>query len=147
MKDARYQLDAGLDLGWNASLDEIPEVREVLHPDTLVLKGLEISNITQEFSLQRKPGDTEWLRYIWREISSLLEAGPWSAMKERVFLLALGGSYHRKFAEIVEASSRNTCKVFLEMTLLTSELEFDDDGNPSMNSILTPAWMHTWNPN
>jgi hypothetical protein len=130
LKNPRYRLDAGLDLGWNASLDKIPEVRQVTDLETLVLKGLKVTNIAHVFSLRMNPGDTEWLRNIWREISALLEVGPWAEMKERIFLLALGGAYYRDFAQIVEAASRDTYKVLLEMSLLTAGLEFDDDGNP-----------------
>jgi hypothetical protein len=51
-------------------------------------------------------------------------------VKDRVFLLTLRGAYYREFSQIVEAASRDTCKVLLEMALLTTGLEFDDDGNP-----------------
>jgi hypothetical protein len=92
-----------------------------------------------------KPGGTEWLRNIRREISTILELGPWAVMREMVFLQALGGAYHREFAKIVESASKETCRVLLEMSLLTAGLEFDDDGNPIHEFDLTLAWMHTWN--
>jgi hypothetical protein len=64
LKDPRYRLDAGLDLGWNASLDRIPEVREVSDAEILVLKSLKVTDVTHVFSLRVKLGDTEWLRNI-----------------------------------------------------------------------------------
>jgi hypothetical protein len=55
LKDPSYRLDAGLDLGWKASLGKIPEVRDVPDQGTLVLKGLKISTITHVSSLRMKP--------------------------------------------------------------------------------------------
>jgi hypothetical protein len=80
LEDPRYRLDPGLDLGWNASRDKIPGIRQVLDPETLILTGLKVTNITHVFSLHRRLGETECLRGIWREISTLLETSPsWAA--------------------------------------------------------------------
>jgi hypothetical protein len=79
---------------WSAGAPSL-RIILLLDPETLGLKGLKVAIITHVFSLQRKPGDTEWLRRIWREIPTLLDVDPWAEMKERVFLLALGGAYYR----------------------------------------------------
>ncbi|KAF4631121.1 hypothetical protein G7Y89_g7008 [Cudoniella acicularis] len=131
LKNSSYRLDTGFpDLGWSASRDKLPEVRNVLDLEVLVLKGLKVASISRVFQLHRKSGDSEWLRRIWREVSILINAGPWAETKEFVFLKAIGGAYYREFIENVEAASVDSCKFLLEMTLVGCGIEYDEDGNP-----------------
>ncbi|CZR65469.1 uncharacterized protein PAC_15369 [Phialocephala subalpina] len=110
--------------------NKIPQVRQTAEHPILVLKGMKVARIAYIFPLQRKSGDGDWLRHLWKEVSSFLDAGPWAETKKIVFLKAIGGAYYREFSENVEAASVDSCKSFLEMTFICCGIEYDKDENP-----------------
>ncbi|KAE9367294.1 HET-domain-containing protein [Stipitochalara longipes BDJ] len=130
LKDKRYKLGTEYpNLGWNASGGKAPEIRNVPDREVLVLKGLRVANISRVFPLHRKAGDSEWLRRIWKEVSVLLNAGPWAETKELVFLMAIGGAYYREFIEAVEAVPVEGYKFLLEMSLVCCGIQYDEEGS------------------
>ncbi|KUJ08710.1 uncharacterized protein LY89DRAFT_741557 [Mollisia scopiformis] len=110
----------------------LKQVRTDPDPKVPVLKGLKVARVQHVFPLQRKSGNSEWMRGIWRTISILLDAGPHAETKEAVFLNTIAGAYDEEFIKNVEAASGDSLKLLLDMVFMGCGFDLEAYMDPKL---------------